>query len=702
MNDTIQLVTGIDTRPGDRMIIDGNLACVEHVVDGQVTLEDLKTRRTTVLEPDELLRKWASGRLHLILPEENAEQLGAANDNLHRSFDSFPEHLQDRAVRAHRYATTALDEMPSRLSNRALEVLIRRVANDIGDTKPPSARSIRRWIMYWNLSGGDMRVLIPCDHAKGNRPHISPALAEMVNEAISEVGLRREKTTVASIKACVNEWLAEWNKRVLPGERLEMPSSKVFYRAIRHWDPYEIAVAKMGKEAADRHFRPAFMLPRPEHPLHIVQIDHTKINLMTCVRGRVVVRRAWLTAALDQFSRMIVGLVIGYDPPGTKPVLAVLRNMILPKDQILKRYPDIKHDWPCHGRPMILLVDNGKEFHGRALVLACQRLGIELRYCEAGRPDQKAHVERFFRTINDQLIHQVPGTTFENPAKKGDYDSEAKAVVDFDLLGELIHLYVVDIYHAQYHRGLQATPRAVWEEGVAKQPPALPRSVDDVLTATLVDVENPKALHHYGVELFGGLRYNSYELSLLRPAVGQKQSVRVRYDPDDLSRVWVLNESTGKIFAVSSTDLEYTSGLTQYQHDVIRWHARELYGVDKPTKVHLLEQRALIFAKIREAQKTGHANTPNTVRFAGTQSNSSHEEMFEAAKQIPASSDGFSDLYETDDEDAFTSPGVSGPAEYFAPDSGDNSEEDDIDDDETDIDFDERARMYESRASSAD
>jgi len=632
MNDTIQFVTGIDTRPGDRMTIDGNLACVQRVVDGQVTLEDLKTRRTTVLEPDDLLKKWTSGRLQLILPEENVEQLGAANDNLHRSFDSFPEELQDRAVRAHRYITTALEEMPSRLSNRALDVLIRKVANDLGDTEPPSARSIRRWINHWNLSGGDIRVLVPCHHAKGNRPHISPTVAEMIKEGISEIGLRRERTTVDSIRARVKEWLNEWNARVLPGERLEMPSSKVFYRAIRHWDPFEIAVAKMGKEAADRHFRPAFKLPRPGYPLHIVQIDHAKVHLMTCVRGRVVVRRAWLTAALDQFSRMIVGLVIGYDPPGTKPVLAVLRNMILPKDQILKRYPEIRYDWPCHGRPTILLVDNGREFHGNTLIRACHRLGIELRYCEAGRPDQKAHVERFFRTINDQLFHQAPGATFENPEKKGDYDSQANAVIDFDLLGELVHLYVVDIYHVQEHRGLGAAPRAIWAEGVAKQPPALPRSVDDVLAATLVDVEKPKALHHYCVELFGGLRYNSYELSLLRPAVGQKQSVRVRYDPDDLSRVWVLNESTGTIFAVSSTDREYTTGLTEYQHDVIRRHAKEIYAVDKPTKDHLLEQRALIFAKIREAEKTGHANTPNTVRFAGTQSNWSHEEMFEAAQ----------------------------------------------------------------------
>ena len=58
--------------------------------------------------------------------------------------------------------------------------------------------------------------------------------------------------------------------------------------------------------------------------------------------------------------------------------------------------------------------DNGSDFAGRKFVYVMQLLGSDIVYCEPYAPDQKPHVERWFKTHNIQCAHHLSGT--KNPA----------------------------------------------------------------------------------------------------------------------------------------------------------------------------------------------------------------------------------------------------------------------------------------------
>lgn len=654
------LITSIDLSKGQRLTVDGNVCRVDRVVDDQVTIENEVSRRMTVMSQTDLIQRWMDGTVTFILDDDKIEKLGAANDNLGRSFDSFPEELQERARRARRYALEAIEAMPDRLSDRRLEEVIAKVAEKESDGSPPSPRSVRRWVSAWRISGGDIRALVPCHSAKGNHdPQIPSVIVRMIEEAIDTAYMRRERITIATVASEVLKSLDEYNRDRLPNERLELPSNETLYRAIRRRDPYAVMVARHGKKAADDYFKPVFSVPRAEYPLHVVQVDHTRVNVFAHVRGRAVLKRAWLTSALDQCTRMIVGLHIGFDAPGYLTVMLLIRNMVLPKSYVRQRFKGIDADWPCFGLPKILLVDNGKEFHSQAFRDACFQLGIEVRYCEAGHPQQKASIERVFRTFNDQLIHQLPGTSFENPVKRGDYDSRGRATVDFDVLVEALHHYIIDLYHRSYHRGLRDTPLEAWLKATKTNPVSLPPSVQSLTILTAKVVSRP--IHHYGIEI-NRLRYNSYELARLRPRKGDKKRFTVRYDPTDLSKIWVLDDEVGNFIPVPSTELDYTEGLSEYQHLVVVRHARKANGGSKVSRETLLRTRSKILAKITAAEAKGKANTVNAVRFAGTKTNSPHVDIRETQRATPPSPEGFDDLFgdgigvedvlDVDDDDA--------------------------------------------------
>ena len=79
-------------------------------------------------------------------------------------------------------------------------------------------------------------------------------------------------------------------------------------------------------------------------------------------------------------------------------------------------------------------------------------------------PYFKAAVERMFGTINTGLLHTLPGTTFSNPRQRGDYDSLKQAYITVDDLDQLLHIFLLDIYAEDFHRGLQDIPARRWEK----------------------------------------------------------------------------------------------------------------------------------------------------------------------------------------------------------------------------------------------
>ncbi len=121
-------------------------------------------------------------------------------------------------------------------------------------------------------------------------------------------------------------------------------------------------------------------------PLEIVQIDHTQADVFIVDRfTRRPIGRPWLSLAVDLATRCVVGFFVGMERPHAGTVALLISRIVLPKQDWLAHL-ELDLDWPMHGIPKLLHLDNAAEFHGRALRLGCNEYGIELEYRPVGRP----------------------------------------------------------------------------------------------------------------------------------------------------------------------------------------------------------------------------------------------------------------------------------------------------------------------------
>lgn len=234
-----------------------------------------------------------------------------------------------------------------------------------------------------------------------------------------------------------------------------------------------------GARAAREAYDPTLGHLSAPHPLAIVQIDHTPLDILlvdeqdrTCVVGR-----PWITLAMDVFSRMVVGFHVSFDPPGVMGTGLCLAHAILPKELNLKKL-NIEGDWPCWGIPDALHLDNAREFRGVMLRKAALEHGFDITWRPVARPEYGGHIERLLGTLLKEL-HTLPGTTFSNPQQRQEYDSEGRAVLTLPEIEEWLTRYVVEIYHQRRHSALGTSPLQQYREGIQARGGPPPRLVDE-------------------------------------------------------------------------------------------------------------------------------------------------------------------------------------------------------------------------------
>lgn len=308
----------------------------------------------------------------------------------------------------------------------------------------------------------------------------------------------------------------------------------------------------------------------PTIPLARVEIDHTRTDIVVVDENdRLPLGRLTLTSCLDTATRYPLGYYLGFEPPSYYTVMECLHCAIWPKPDVRTMY-GTAHDWLAYGIPYLFAIDNGKEFVGGDLQDACQLLGILLQRMPVQTPHFKAAVERMFGTLNTGLLHTLPGTTFANPRQRGDYDSLKQACISLGDLDTMMHIFLVDIYAEDYHRGLEGIPARCWEEAVARGFfPRVPSSAEELLI--LLGRVAYRTIQPYGIE-FESLRYNDPDLALLRTRMQRQDDsrVKVKYHPSDLSRLWVYDPFDQRYLEVPALAQTYTQGLSLWKHRVIR------------------------------------------------------------------------------------------------------------------------------------
>ncbi|WP_434634088.1 Mu transposase C-terminal domain-containing protein [Chromobacterium sp. CV08] len=485
-----------------------------------------------------------------------------------RPFDSHSSLAQTAALRRLAYTDAFNAQRSPCYTKHKLEAFIQDIAQRIGDRNPPSSSTLYRWHTRLQNSGGNPLALVPnFDRCGGKGPRMEGELLLLAEAAIQTTYLTLKRPSIRVTYEKLLIQIAAHNDQAPADKQLKVPCYDTFRRLVRNQPQYEVDLARYGREYARKKYRHSSITPATMYLLERVEIDHTPFNIFVIdEESMLVLGRPYITVIIDCHTRMILGFYLSFSPPSIEAVLRCLQHAIGSKDYVKERYPDIQHDWPCHGIPTTAVVDNGLEFHSQDLLRATFELGINYQFCPPRTPWFKPMVERSLRTLAEQFAHQLPGTSFANWFDRYGYDPLKESIVTLSELVHALHIWIIDIYSQTYHRGLKQTPYTAWQRAAEI---VTPRTIDPERLRLVLSKQAERVLGHAGIELHG-LRYNCKDLLPWRKQLGDRIKVQVRFDPDNLGSIFALHPQTKEAMPVPCLTPDYAEGLQLHQHKLIQ------------------------------------------------------------------------------------------------------------------------------------
>jgi putative transposase len=560
----------------------------QRLPEGAWQLQNTSTGEWHTFAENTLLDQFATNQLSFVVAVDDAATSAAKMPGkLARDLSAYPAGLVDLARNRVQYLKEIDRQQPIAITRTKIEALTQSVADRIGDSRPPSWRTVCRDYRKWLAAGRDIRAII-LRHAERGKvgTRLAPEVKAVSDQVIHELYMTAERKRVPEVHLEIVRRLSNANKYRPETDRLPIPSRSTIYREIARRSPYETMAARYGKRRADMEFRVSVMGPETSRTLQRVTMDHTPADIIVVDDDSMLpLGRPTITSALDEYSRCPTGFYSGFEPPSCLSVMRCLKHAILPKTYVQREFPGIKNQWECYGVPELVVVDNPAEFHSSHFERACLQIGADIQYAKVLVPWYKGKLERFQGTMCHDLMHGNPGTTFSNILERDDYDPSKHAVVLLITFREMLHNWIIDVYLQTPHRGIKDTPAHRWHSDLSALPPPLPPSASEL--ELVLGMAAHRVVFHYGVEL-EGLKYNSPELGELRRRIGVGAKVELTFDPGDLGHINVLDSQKGTYVVVPAVDQTYAKGLSFWQNKVIRRYAQR--QLDARTDIVALAQ----------------------------------------------------------------------------------------------------------------
>ncbi len=208
-------------------------------------------------------------------------------------------------------------------------------------------------------------------------------------------------------------------------------------------------------------------------------------------------------------------------------------------------------------------------------------------------------MERLLGKLN-AVIATLRGTTGRSVADRNGYPSERRACLTFADLERCVALAIVE-HNAHQNRKSLKVPLVEWRAQADK----VQRHNDDphqVLLAFLPGGE--RRLTPQGVSLFA-LDYWAAWLGELVPQRDRLGKLQVRYDPRDLSHVYLRHPHGGEFRPVPRRD-GVTAPITLWEHQRDREERRSAFAVTASAKVKLRREIAAVAERAKLVQTKSH------------------------------------------------------------------------------------------------
>jgi putative transposase len=251
-------------------------------------------------------------------------------------------------------------------------------------------RTLQRWCKNYKEQGlSSLQYQQRSDKGKYRK------IPQKLLHFIEGLALRRPKLSIAAICNQANALAKTLNESTI--------SYNTVSKIINSLPKSMIVLAQEG----DKIYEEAFdLLYRREatHSNEIWQADHTLLDLYL-IDNNGKIARPWLTIIIDDYSRAIAGYYLSFDAPSALQTALALRQAIWNKNEI---------EWQICGIPEQLYTDHGSDFTSKHIEIVCADLKIKLIFSNVGKPRGRGKIERFFNTINQRLLCQLPGYITKN------------------------------------------------------------------------------------------------------------------------------------------------------------------------------------------------------------------------------------------------------------------------------------------------
>lgn len=454
-------------------------------------------------------------------------------------------------------------ERCGKISHGALKVIRNEISKKFGEDSP-SNQTIVKWYNRYVESGKKIDFLAPSFKKSGNRKSRYPEIIESHIEDSIKLIKDDEPGAVSFAYSHLCNLVFNYNKEITES-KIKPPSLQAFWKRYKKLSPHEKEINKFGNFAAGKKFKHIGTIIETTRALERVEIDHTKLDLFLIdSETNETLGRPWITSLCDVHTRSLIGFYLGFTPPSYASVARAIKHAILPKDYVKKKYTNVKTAWICHGKPELIVSDNGKEFDSNDLKLALNELLINFGKNPVATPYLKPIVERYFGALNTQLLRRAPGHTLAANIGNLDYDPAKHAVLDMDTFLNIFHIWICDIYQVKSDARKTRIPNMTWEKSLEEYEQR-PVDYDPEVLDLVFCLTKEGKLTREGITF----RYLTYSNDATAELVGKYGSHQVIYkvDPDYLGHVYVLNKSEGKFFKVKCDNFEYASRVTLHQHN---------------------------------------------------------------------------------------------------------------------------------------
>jgi transposase InsO family protein len=345
------------------------------------------------------------------------------------------------------------------------------------EKKKPSRGQVMRDYALLVASGRNKCVLAHGNKGSSRKSIFDEILVDIINDVIETYWGPNPDLSLENVQSKIAD---EVGLRFAEGE-LEIetiPSLATIARYRNKLNNYLLVQLREGVYEADRQHQPKGKILIPDFPHSRWEVDHSLLPIRVAFEfkdekgetKRIIVSKVWITVVIDAATRFVLAAVLGIDGPNSLRTMKALKMAMSPKFELFAEL-GIENACDISMIPVMLVMDNGKDFHSKDVSALLSDLLITQQFAGVYRGDHKPFVERFFRTLK-AFLRKIRGSEAKDAAsKKGPKRKEENPPKPLALkeLERFIWHFIMDVYHIRPHAGLRRqTPLMAMTSGLRR------------------------------------------------------------------------------------------------------------------------------------------------------------------------------------------------------------------------------------------